>query len=184
MATYTGGLKINNKAIAKYTENVTAQTVRKAKEIGELVNKEIRERTVIDWFNENGFRRNESWYTMLNSLDYMETTIHAHKGGVTLDFVSFINPEKYRIEHTSLYKQRDKYLEIKDPFKYIVGDLQWGEGIIGLPEKSRTGSWINQYFYQADVNLRDFTTKTYKNNWRKKLNKYWTKIDGRLIDRL
>lgn len=172
MATYTRGLKINEKEIKNYTENLTAQVVRRAQKVGELVNKEIREESVIDWFNNNGFARNESWYTMLHSLDYMKTKIHTHGGIVTLDFVSYINPQKYDIEHTSLYKQRDKYSGI-DPFEYIVGDLQWSKGIIGLPEKSSKGDWYNEYFYQADMALGSFTQKRYKDRWRKRLNKYW-----------
>lgn len=183
MATYAGGVKVNHKLIKKYTENLTAQTVRQAKKVGELVNRELRQESVIDWFNGNGFSRNESWYTMLHSLDYIPTTIHTHNGIITLTFVSFINPEKYRIEHTSLYKQKNKYSSI-DPFEYIVGTLQWEQGIIGLPEKSSASSWVNQYFYQASKNLRDFTMDKYKNTWRKRLNRYWKTMGNGLIDKL
>jgi len=183
MATYTRGLKIDENAIAKYTENLTAQTVRKAQKVGELVNKELREKSVVDWFNGNGFSRNESWYTMLHSLDYMKTKITTRNGVITLDFVSYINPDKYEIKHTSLYRQRDKYSGI-DPFEYIVGYLQWERGIIGLPEKSSVGNWYNSYFYQADKTLDDFTSYTYRNNWRKRLNKYWKTMGNGLITKL
>ena len=184
MATYTRGLQINDKAIQKYTENLTTQTVRRAKKVGELANKEIREKSVIDWFNGNGFSRNESWYTMLNSLDYMKTKITTRNGIVTLDFVSYINPQKYDIKHTSLYKQRDKYSGISNPFEYIVGILQWEQGIIGLPQKSSVNSWHNNHFYQAAMNLDDFTSYTYRNNWRKRLNKYWKTMGNGLIKKL
>jgi hypothetical protein len=149
--------------------------------VGELVNRELREESVVEWFNGNGFGANESWYTMFHSLDYMETKITTHNGIITLDFVSYINPQKYNIEHTSLYKQRDKYPGIGDPYEYIVGYLQWDKGIIGLPEYSKNGSWQNKYFYQADMSLREFTEYTYRNNWRKRLNKYWKTMGNGLI---
>ena len=184
MATYTRGLKINEKAIAQYTENLTAQTVRRAQKVGELVNKELREESVIEWFNGNGFSRNESWYTMLHSLDYMKTKVYTHNGIVTLDFISYINPQKYNIEHTSLYRQKDKYSGIDDPYEYIVGYLQWENGIIGLPERSSIGSWRNNYFYKADMSLSQFTEYTYRNRWRKRLNKYWKTMGNGLLSKL
>ena len=184
MASYTRGLEINKKEIQKYTENIAAQTVRRAKKVGEIVNEELRRESVIDWFNGNGFSRNESWYTMLHSLDYVPTQIHAKKGGVDLYFTSYINPEKYEIEHTSLYRQRNKYTGINDPFEYIVGTLQWEQGIIGLPQKSSASDWVNKYFYQASKNLRDFTMDKYKNTWIKRLNRYWKTMGVPWLDKL
>lgn len=186
MATYTRGMRINKAEIQKYTENLTAQTVRRAQRVGELVNKELRRESVIDWFNGNGFSRNESWYTMLNSLDYMPTQIHTRNGITSLTFISYINREKYRIEHTSLYRQKEngKYIGISDPFEYIVGTLQWEQGIIGLPQKSSVSDWVNSYFYQSGRNLRDFTMYKYKYTWRKRLNRYWKTMGNDLIERL
>ena len=184
MATYTHGIKINNKALEKYIENLTAQTVRRAQRVGELVNQELRRESVIEWFNGNGFSRNESWYTMLKSLDYFPTKINTRNGITSLTFISYINPEKYRIEHTSLYRQKDKYTGISNPFEYIVGTLQWEQGIIGLPQSSSVGDWVNSYFYQANKNLRDFTMDKYKYTWRKRLNHYWKTMGNGLINKL
>lgn len=183
MASYTRGVKINEKEIQRYTENLTAQAVRRAKKVGEKVSQELRRESVIDWFNGNGFSRNESWYTMLHALDYMPTQIHSHGGIVDLTFTSFINPEKYEIKHTSLYKQRDKYPGISDPYEYIVGTLQWEQGIIGLPQNFSTGA-TNPYFYQASINLEDFTMEKYKYNWKKRLNRYWKTMGVQFINKL
>lgn len=166
MASYSGGLKINNKELGKFVDRTISKTVRKIKKEALPVAKELREESVIEWFFQAGFPY--SHITMLQSLDYDVTEKQAN-GKVMISFTSYINPALYEITHTSLYKQRERY-DI-DPFTFIVNDLQWEEGIIGLPAMSSQTSWVNSNFHQT-IPLHDYVNHKFQWNWKKRLKKH------------
>ena len=53
VATYTGGLKINDKELKRYVDNAIGRTVTKAIETGDHVNKQLRRSTVRQWYVQN-----------------------------------------------------------------------------------------------------------------------------------
>lgn len=160
MASYKIG--INNKELAKFVDSTVAKTVRKVKSEAMPIVKELREISVIEWFRVAGFP--SSYHTMLDSLNY-EITEKQRNGLVMIDFTSYVDSDLYEIQHTSLYKQREKYGNI-DATSYIVESLQWNRGIIGLPKHSDFGysTWENSYFHQT-IPLQDYTYEIYRSNW-------------------
>lgn len=175
VATYTGGLKINDKELKRYVDNAIGRTVTKAIETGDYVNKQLRRSTVRQWFVQNKFPN--SYHTLYKSLYFEKPKVKQRKTLITIDFTSGFDSRSYDIGHTSLYRQREKYGNI-DATAYIVESLQWNRGIIGLPAHSDFGytNWENKHFHQFQ-SLQDYTYWKYKYNWKKKVNSYW-KVRG------
>lgn len=163
------GIKINETKLNEKLEDVMLEAVKKYEPAGEKANKELREKYTKGWFSDNGF--SDSYHTMLNSLSY-KNSMKKTSRYVYLNFESYVDPEKYDIEHTSLYKQRSKYGGI-DATAYIVESLQWNRGIIGLPRHSDFGysNWINTNFHQVQP-LQEYMADKYKSEWERTVKKY------------
>lgn len=169
LASYSGGfgLKTNDKEIRKFIDRTISKYVYDLKKQCLPIVKELREEALIAWFSDIGF--GSSYKTMFQALDY-DVEVHQNSGFISIDFISYVNPSLYEITHTSLYKQRNKYTV--DPFEFIVGELQWSQGILGLPEKSSMGPWVNSFFHQHSKSLEAYTKDKFKNNWKKRLHKH------------
>ena len=175
MATYTGGLKIDDAATKKYIDNVIAKATRKVKRIGLETVKELRRESTIKWFKSFGSEFANSASTMLASLDY-EVEEHQKNGLVVLTFSTYINPVLYEIVHTRLYSQVQRGRYSVDPLDFIVKELQWGRGILGLPEESSQTEWVNPHFHQAAKSLMEYTYHHMKWSWIKRLHKNGLRI--------
>lgn len=165
-------VKIDNVEINRIVNSLINQEVNRYKKIGNQTHKELRERATIKWFNDLLFP--ESRYTMMKALRYKSNT-KINNNLIELEFISYIDSSKYDIANTSMYRQKNKYPI--DHFSYIVEDLQWEHGILGLPEKSSKTDWVNKYFHKGN-SLEDITEKVFKDNWKRRLNQYCKKEFG------
>lgn len=171
---YANIAKIDDAEINKIVNSLIQQEINRYKKIGSKTHKELRERATIKWFNDLMFP--ESRYTMMKALRYKSST-KIKNDVIELEFVSYIDSSKYDIMSTSMYRQRDKYPI--DHFSYIVKDLQWEHGILGLPEKSSQTGWVNKHFHKGE-SLEDTVKKTFKYNWKRRLNQYCKKEFGEI----
>lgn len=163
MSSYRLGknLKLNDAALDKMVEKAMSHAVTKYKSAGKKANEELRRMSVIEWFG-----RFDS-DTMLRSLNYKEN-IHQDKDKIYLNFYSYI--DNYEADHTSLYGWNKRHEYPLEPADFII-DLQWNQGIIGLPERSSETSWINYNFYQSTP-LKNYTMDIYRNLWSNTVRKY------------
>lgn len=167
------GLQIDEAALKKSINGIIQKEVTRQKQIGQKANKDLREKATMQWFSDI-MKFKESRYNMMKSLCY-KTTEKFHNGLIELEFISWVDASRYNIHDTRMYQQKDIYPI--DHFQYIVGDLQWNQGILGLPQQSSQTDWVNYHFHQGK-SLSSLTQHVFKYNWVKRLNQYATKEFG------
>ena len=166
------GLKINEREIEKMINDIIKNEVKQYKKIGAQTHKELRQQATIQWFTDMMFPLSK--YHMIKSLRYK--MVEKIKGNIIeLEFVSQIDATKYNIVDTSMYRQRYKYPI--DHFSYIIEDLQWKQGILGLPRYSSMSDWHNLHFHQGD-SLASVTEHVFNYNWRRRLNQHCRSVFG------
>lgn len=157
-------LNINTPELEKYVENAMSRIVRRYKAAGENAHEFLRKKYTIEWFASNGFPN--SYHTMLNSLSFRSWVEQKNDDKIHIYFESYVDEDKYNIEHTVLYQRAERGLYGQlDPMGYIVEGLQWRRGVIGLPETSEYNKgWSNPQFHQFTP-LRDFMRTGYASEW-------------------
>lgn len=104
---------------------------------------------------------------MLSHLSY-RTLVKQRGQKIILEFESFIND--YDARHTSLYGWNQRHGNPVDPSEFIV-DLQWKQGIIGLPAESSQTGWVNERFHQYQPLYRH-TRLCYIHLWESTVKRY------------
>lgn len=156
---------IDYQKILKYEEKFLRNQAKEMIKIGNKVNKDLREESIMKWF-----RHFDANYknTMHSIVCTAEMDMHTHSCFIT--FTSYIDRHLYDYKSQSMY-QNSKYQNL-DTFAYIVNSLQWNRGVMGLPRSSEFGysDWVNENYMQW-VSLEDFTEEYYKNRWYQRLKK-------------
>lgn len=156
-----GNIKIDDAALNKTVERAIARTVTKQQRAGNLANQSIRRQATLSWFR--GFNAE----TMLSHLAY-RTVVKQRNSSIILEFESYI--DAYNANHTSLYSWNIRHGNPVDPSNFII-DLQWNEGIIGLPAISSMTDWVNTHFHQYQ-SLQKHTQLCYRHLWGSTVSRY------------
>lgn len=147
------GITINNdvinKQITKYMKNVGV----KMRTYGMALYRMFIKETTISFFRQF----NSPFYgNMLNATTFKYHQNFSHfEGKMEYRFTSWVDETKYDIASSNLYqkwkhgKYEDLPSEYGNVFKYIVDNLQYKQGIMGLPEKSSRTDWVNSDFKQG-----------------------------------
>lgn len=179
MAIRVTGLKINDKELQKFADRITEKYVDRYISAGNKAQKEIRQQSTIEWFV-NGHD------TMLDSLEFEHKLVQKN-GFATIYFTSYVNMVTFetlsRVNDPSIYRWQKKYKASIDPADFLV-DLQWNQGIHGLPQvwhhpnyrfgqsySSDVHTWSNPYFNQ-DESMESFTRRNFETKWKPTVNKY------------
>lgn len=177
------GLKMNNAAMQRAVDRITYQVAMKAKDMGLEAMRELTTTGITEWYKKMGSRSK----TLIRSMDYKVSNITQDSNFVYIDITAYLDMEKYAYfnSHTNIrknvYKWREKHEEngwryygVGEPQPAIpmpmsvpeyMADLQWNQGILGLPEKGKYTSWVNPNFKQ-DESLYNYTSKYIADKWR------------------
>ena len=179
MAIRATGLKINDKELQKFADNLVEKYVNRYISAGNKAQKEIRTKYTIDWF------LNES-DTMADALGFTHKLVQKN-GLATIYFTSYVDMGKFAMttiaNDTSIYRWADKYHAGINPAQYLL-DLQWNQGIHGLPlEWSRPNyrfgqswndgqdRWYNPYYRQG-MPMSNYVRFGFQKEWTNAVNKY------------
>lgn len=182
MAIRATGLKIKDKELKKFADKITEKYVDRYISAGNKAQKEIRQQSTIGWFI-NGHN------TMLDSLEFDYKLVQKN-GLATIYFTSYVNMNTFerlsKSNDPSIYRWQKKYKASIEPANFLV-DLQWTQGIHGLPQKwtrpnplfgkeniGEGNSWINPFFNQGE-NMESFIRAMFQNKWKSTVNKYLKK---------
>lgn len=177
------GLKMNNAAMQRAVDRITYQVAMEAKDMGLEAMRELTTTGITEWYKKMGSRSK----TLIRSMDYKVSNITQDSNFVYIDITAYLDMEKYAYfnSHTNIrknvYKWREKHEEngwryygVGEPQPAIqmpmsvpeyMADLQWNQGILGLPEKGKYTSWVNPNFKQ-DESLYNYTSKYIADKWR------------------
>lgn len=179
MAVRATGIKINDRELKKFADRLTEKYVDRYISAGNKAQKEIREKSTLEWFI-------DSQGTMVDSLDYTHKLVQKN-GKAIIYFTSYVDMNQFERLSTqndsSIYRWKNKYKASIDPASFLL-DLQWNQGIHGLPlawsrpnplfgdrNIGSGNSWTNPYFNQGE-SLESYTRNRFKKDWESTVNKY------------
>lgn len=179
MAIRSSGLKINDKELKKFADNITEKYVTRYIAAGNKAQREIRKKYTIEWF------LNES-YTMADSLRFEHKLVQKN-GLAIIYFNSYVDMNRFevatRFNDPSIYEWADRYHVGINPAEFLL-DLQWNQGVHGLPKEwgrpnprfGQTWSpdqryWYNPYYNQG-MPMSNYVRFGFKKEWEKCVNKY------------
>lgn len=146
------------------------------REINEEVHKKIYKQSVLSWFKYPGRKTEVDTETLINSTRYFYK-ITQNKESIHVEYYTQVVFSKYnQIKRSSsdngIYK--NKYDEMGNRAKYIY-DLQFIDGVIGLPKRSSRTNWINPHYVKREP-LMDYLDEKFKLQWDKKCSRYLRKV--------
>ena len=185
MPRYSGGMKL--KANFNLTDKQMGQIdaaiekiVRNVEKTGKEVADRLIKTYIIEWFNEYDY------HSLVNSIRF--TSKHKQeKKKITITITPYVDMESYR-DKPSVDRWKDKWsVDLGKDSKNYVLDLQFNEGIIGLPKiwtrpnprffgnpnmrQTSDVKWTNPYFIQRSASLEDYLNSKLTNEWEKEINK-------------
>lgn len=179
MAIRASGLKINDKELQKFADNIVEKYVDRYVSAGNKAQKEIRTKYTIDWF------LNES-YTMADALRFEHKVVQKN-GLATIYFTSYVDMNRFeittRFNDPSIYEWAERYHAGINPAYYLL-DLQWNQGIHGLPrEWTRPNYRFGQFYedgvtrwynpvYQQGMPMSNYVRFGFQKEWENTVNKY------------
>ena len=179
MAIRATGLKINDKELQKFADRIVEKYVDRYISAGDKAQKEIRKKYTIEWFLHGST-------TMTDALEYEHKLVQKN-GFATIYFTSYVNMGKFSANmianNSQIFTWANHYHAGIDPASYVL-DLQWNQGIHGLPyEWSRPNyrfgqhygdgvtTWYNPYFNQG-IPLSKYVEYGFKGEWEQTVNRF------------
>ncbi len=130
------GFKVDNAAMQRALDNITAQQLRKVAKAGEAAMKDISDNVVATFYGRTGSSHDYS--SIPNSLDIRQLPARQNSRYAWVDIEMFIDEGTYLSQTEdwySIYHWADnpshKYPH-SEAASFVIG-LQWNSGIIGLP---------------------------------------------------
>ena len=185
MPRYSGGMRLkanfnlNDKQMGQI-DAVIEKVVRNVERTGKEVADRLIKTYIIEWFDEYDY------HSLVNSIRF--TSKHKqNKNNITISINPYVDIDSYR-EKPSLDRWKDKWgADLSTDSKNYVLDLQFNEGIIGLPEiwtrpnprffgnpnmrQTNDGKWTNPYFIQRSTSLEDYLNNRLFDEWQNEINK-------------
>lgn len=149
MAIRGANLKINNKELQRTIDNLTAKELTKLVRAGKMALADSVTSGIKQWYKAMGSTSDGG--AIIRSLDY-NTKVYQKNKFAYADISAIVDMNKYEYQsahyHIYDYVQRHPDYQI-NPGSFVL-DLQWSQGILGLPEKSFNGRWVNPHFIQGE----------------------------------
>lgn len=144
-------------------KNTLRNTVNQIAPIAKKEANNIFKEGVQKWFNNIGFSQSST--NMMRSITTHMRTKYT-KDYAVVTYETFVNEDRYDIAHTN-FARNPKYTV--DPFNWIINELQWGQGVLGLPEHGEVNDWINPNPHVTANPLSYFVERHYIYTWKKRL---------------
>lgn len=143
-------VKVNNKELQRIIDNTTSREVTKLSNAGKQAMENIVSSGISGWYRH--LLSESTGLAIRKSMEYRSTNVRQKNRFVYIDIIASVNMDTYQ-RYTEHYAIND-YVKRHEDYDLVphtfVFNLQWQQGILGLPERSSHTSWVNLNFIQGE----------------------------------
>lgn len=161
-------IKVNNKQINSQFDIILDNVIRNTGIVGKNIMKGLVDDAITSWYSSFGLNSNPN--SIIKSMKYTYIT-RKRTDSVFVDVYAEIDKDAYTYytSHYSIYDWKKRHeLENFSPQDFLI-NLQWKQGILGLPERGEMTSWVNNHFHQSSETLFECVKNNVNNKWTNKV---------------